>query len=73
MHVAPMQTIWQHGRGGFVPRPPRVLVEGGTYHVYNRFARGADLFADPDETIEFLEIPRKERDRDGLTVFAGAS
>ena len=53
-----------------MPRRPRVFVEGGIYHVYNRFARGAELFADPEEAIEFLEILRKARDRDGLTVFA---
>ena len=23
-----------------MPRPPRVFVEGGIYHVYNRFASG---------------------------------
>jgi REP element-mobilizing transposase RayT len=55
-----------------MPRRPRVFVEGGIYHVYNRFARGAELFADPEEAIEFLEILRKARDRDGLTVFAWA-
>ena len=55
-----------------MPRRSRVFVEGGIYHVYNRFARGADLFADPEEAIEFLEILRKARDRDGLTVFAWA-
>ena len=53
-----------------MPRRRRVFVEGGIYHVYNRFARGADLFTDPEEAIEFLEILRKARDRDGLTVFA---
>jgi len=26
-----------------MPRGRRVLVEGGLYHVYNRFARGAEL------------------------------
>ena len=51
-------------------RKARVEIEGGVYHVYNRFARGADLFADPEEAIEFLELLRKVRDRDGLTVFA---
>jgi len=55
-----------------MPRRPRVFVEGGIYHVYNRFARGAELFADSEEAIEFLEILRKARDRDGLTVFAWA-
>jgi len=53
-----------------MPRRPRIFVEGGIYHVYNRFARGAELFADPDEAIEFLEILGKARDRDGLTIFA---
>lgn len=53
-----------------MPRRPRVFVEGGIYHVYNRFARGADLFAEPEEAIHFLEILRKARDRDGLTVLA---
>jgi REP element-mobilizing transposase RayT len=53
-----------------LPRRPRVFVEGGIYHVYNRFARGADLFAEPEEAIQFLEILRKARDRDGLTVLA---
>jgi REP element-mobilizing transposase RayT len=38
--------------------------------VYNRFARGADLFSEPDEAIQFLEILRKARDRDGLSVLA---
>ncbi len=40
-----------------------MFVEGGIYHVYNRFARGAELFADPEEAIEFLEILRKAGDR----------
>jgi len=45
-----------------MPRRPWVFVKGGIYHVYNRFARGADLFADPEEAIEFLEILRKARE-----------
>ena len=53
-----------------MPRRPRVSVEGGIYHVYNRFARGANLFAEPEEAIHFLEILRKARNRDGLTVLA---
>jgi REP element-mobilizing transposase RayT len=53
-----------------MPRRPRVFVEGGIYHVYNRFARGADLFSEPEEAIAFLEILRKARDRDGVTVLA---
>jgi REP element-mobilizing transposase RayT len=53
-----------------VPRRPRIFVEGGIYHVYNRFARGADLFSEPEEAIQFLEILRKARARDGLAVLA---
>ena len=53
-----------------MPRRPRVFVEGGMYHVYNRFARGAELLAEPEEAVAFLEILRKARDRDGLTVLA---
>jgi hypothetical protein len=58
------------GLGGRMPRRPRVFVEGGIYHVYNRFARGADLFSEPEEAIEFMEILRKARDRDDLRVYA---
>jgi hypothetical protein len=28
-----------------MPRALRVLIEGGLYHVYNRFARGEEVFA----------------------------
>ena len=30
-----------------MPRKPRVIVEGGIYHVYNRFGSGEAVFADP--------------------------
>ena len=40
------------------------------YHVYNRFARGEDVFADPEEATEFVERLREVKDRDGFTVFA---
>jgi len=53
-----------------MPRRPRAFVEGGIYHLYNRFARGAELFSEPEEAIEFVEIVRKARDRDGLRIFA---
>ena len=43
-----------------MPRRPRVSFEGGIYHVFNRFARGVDLFSDPEEAIGFLEILRKQ-------------
>jgi putative transposase len=55
-----------------VPRNLRVFVEGGLYHVYNRFARGESVFADPEEAIEFVELLREVKRRDGLTVFAWA-
>jgi REP element-mobilizing transposase RayT len=38
--------------------------------VYNRFARGAEIFAEPEEAIEFIEILRKARDRDSLRIYA---
>ena len=47
-----------------MPRRPRVLIEGGLYHVYNRFARGEDVFADPEEAIEFLGLLRKVKRRE---------
>lgn len=55
-----------------MPRRRRVLIEGGLYHVYNRFARGEGVFADPEEAIEFVEFIREVKKRDGLTVFAWA-
>ncbi len=55
-----------------MPRGRRVLVEGGLYHVYNRFARGEDVFVDPEEAVEFSELLREVKQRDGLTVYAWA-
>lgn len=55
-----------------MPRRLRVFVEGGLYHVYNRFARGEGVLADPEEAIEFAELLREVKRRDGLTVFAWA-
>lgn len=53
-----------------MPRKPRIFIEGGVYHVYNRFARGGRLFADPDQAGSFLALLRRVRDRDDLTIFA---
>jgi REP element-mobilizing transposase RayT len=53
-----------------MPRRPRVFVKGGIYHVNNRFARGAEIFAEPEEAIEFIEILCKARNRDGLRICA---
>ena len=55
-----------------MPRSLRVFVEGGLYHVYNRFARGESVFADSEEAIDFVELLREVNQRDGLTVFAWA-
>ena len=55
-----------------MPRGRRVLVEGGLYHVYNRFACGEDVFADPEEAVEFSELLREVKKRDGLTIYAWA-
>jgi putative transposase len=53
-----------------MPRAPQILVEGGLYHVYNRFARGEEIFADPEEAIEFLDLLRDLKQRDDLQIFA---
>ena len=55
-----------------MPRNPRVFVEGGIYHVYNRFASGEAVFAGPDVVLEFIELLRYVKKRDGWTVFAWA-
>ncbi len=52
-----------------MPRRPRVFVEGGLYHVYNRFASGEGVFADPEEAREFVDFLRFVKKRDGWTVF----
>jgi hypothetical protein len=36
--------------------------------VYNRISRGERIFADPNEAIEFTEIVRDIKKRDGWTV-----
>jgi REP element-mobilizing transposase RayT len=38
--------------------------------VYNRFANGEPVFADPEEAKEFVELLRFVKRRDGWTVFA---
>jgi REP element-mobilizing transposase RayT len=53
-----------------MPRRPRVFLEGGIYHVYNRFARGAEIFREGDEAQRFLELLHTARYRDGLTIFS---
>lgn len=51
-------------------RRPRVVVEGGWYHVYNRVSSGEPVFADADEAIEFIGIVRDVKRRDGWTIIA---
>ncbi len=46
-----------------MPRRPRVFIEGGIYHVFNRFARGAEVFGEGDEAERFLALLHKVRDR----------
>lgn len=53
-----------------MPRPPRVFIEGGLYHVYNRFARGEEVFADPEEAIAFVDLVGDLKQRDDLQIFA---
>jgi len=53
-----------------VPRRPRVFVEGGIYHVYNRFARGAEIFCEDGEGDRFVRLLNQSCSRDGVTVFA---
>jgi len=53
-------------------RRPRIVVEGGWYHVYNRVSSGEQIFAEPNEAIEFVEIFRDVKKRDGWTVIAWA-
>jgi putative transposase len=51
-------------------RRPRVEIEGGVFHVYNRVASGEPVFSDPNEAAEFTEIIHETKRRDGWTVFA---
>lgn len=53
-----------------MPRSPRVFVEGGIYHVYNRVTRGERVFAEDHEAARLLDAMRDARDRDGLVVLA---
>ena len=55
-----------------MPRSLRVFVEGGLYHVYNRFARGESVSSDPEEAIDFVELLREVKRRYELTVCAWA-
>jgi len=51
-------------------RRPRIEIAGGLHHVYNRVASGEPIFSDPEEAIEFIEIIRETKNRDGWTILA---
>lgn len=53
-----------------MPRKPRILIEGGVYHVYNRIASGEPVLANPYEAARFVDLLRQVKVRDGWTVFA---
>jgi putative transposase len=53
-----------------MPRPGRIAVEGGIYHVYNRIGRGQRIFDREGEAAAFVELLRRVVQRDGLTVLA---
>lgn len=53
-----------------MPRPGRVFAEGAVYHVYNRLARGEQVFAAEDEAVRFVNLLREVMRRDEVMVFA---
>jgi REP element-mobilizing transposase RayT len=53
-----------------MPRSPRVFLEGGVYHIYNRVTRGERVFGDDHEALFLLDTIRAVRDRDGFIVVA---
>ena len=55
-----------------MPRRPRLLIEDGIYHVYNRAASEEEIFSDPEIALGFLVLVREIKERDGWTVFAWA-
>lgn len=55
-----------------MPRKPRVFVEGGVYHVYNRFSSGEMVFADPEEANTFVDFLPFVKQRDEWSVLAWA-
>ena len=47
-----------------MPRSPRVFVEGGIYHVFNRVTRGEKVFAEDSAAQHFLEVLQETKQRD---------
>ena len=55
-----------------MPRPDRIFVEGGFYHVYPRLGRGERVFDEEVEAKAFVGLLREIAERDGVTIFAWA-
>jgi REP element-mobilizing transposase RayT len=53
-----------------MPRPLRVFVPGGIFHIYSRVARGEAVFDDRREAEAFLDAVRDVKGRDDFVVFA---
>jgi hypothetical protein len=51
-----------------VGRSPRLLIEGGIYHVYNRVSRGEHAFGDEAEAERLLRRLAETKRRDGFQV-----
>ena len=51
-------------------RPPRALIAGGIYHVYNRVARGAHIFRDEAEAEKFEALVAATKQRDDFQILA---
>ncbi len=51
-------------------RSPRILIEGGIYHVYNRVSRGEHAFRDEAEAERLLKRLSETKRRDGFQVLA---
>jgi REP element-mobilizing transposase RayT len=49
---------------------PCLFVPRATYHVDCRVARGEDVFDSDEEAIGFVDVLRRVRDLDGLTILA---
>jgi hypothetical protein len=46
-----------------LPRVCREVIEGGLYHVYNRFARCEEVLVDPTEAVGFIDRFRDTKAR----------
>jgi REP element-mobilizing transposase RayT len=53
-----------------VGRSPRILIEGGIYHVYSRVSHGEHAFRDEAEAERLLRLLFETKRRDGFQVLA---